>query len=169
MVLVTKMIWWLGLLALWLQSFFIIINTALSLYLHNLQFTVVHTLGFSVSTSRLLATDPNRRTIKVLLNHTLPISMYYSTCDVTRCLLILLLATVLFPWNFGIQTKSIYYSLPQLMTARKRPSLSPTNIRCGSTENTSRGLYPLLCDVTAYAEVCLLSRFLETGCITPLF
>jgi hypothetical protein len=31
------------------------------------------------------------------------------------------------------------------------------------TENTSRGLYPLLCDVTAYAEVCLPSRCLETG------
>jgi hypothetical protein len=27
----------------------------------------------------------------------------------------------------------------------------------------------LLCDVTAYAEVCLPSRCLETGCITPLF
>jgi hypothetical protein len=27
----------------------------------------------------------------------------------------------------------------------------------------------LLCDVTAYAEVCLPRRCLETGCITPLF
>jgi hypothetical protein len=27
----------------------------------------------------------------------------------------------------------------------------------------------LLCDVTAYTEVCLLSRCLETGCITLLF
>jgi hypothetical protein len=34
------------------------------------------------------------------------------------------------------------------------------------TENTSLGFYPLLCDVTVYAEVCLSSRCLETGCIT---
>jgi hypothetical protein len=31
--------------------------------LHNLEFTVAHTLGFSVSTSRLLATDINTETI----------------------------------------------------------------------------------------------------------
>jgi hypothetical protein len=35
------------------------------------------------------------------------------------------------------------------------------------TENTSRGLYPLLCDVTVYAEVCIPRRCLETDCITP--
>jgi hypothetical protein len=60
-------------------------------------------------------------------------------------------------------------SLLQLTTARKRPLLSPINFRRGLTENTCRGIYPLLCDVTAYAEVCLPSNSLETGCITPLF
>jgi hypothetical protein len=34
-------------------------------------------------------------------------SIYYSTCNVTLNLLILLLATLLFPWNFGTQVKSI--------------------------------------------------------------
>jgi hypothetical protein len=36
-------------------------------WLHNLQFTVAHALGFSVSTSRLLATDLNTGTI--ISNH----------------------------------------------------------------------------------------------------
>jgi hypothetical protein len=27
----------------------------------------------------------------------------------------------------------------------------------------------IIADVTAYAEMCLPSRFLETGCIIPLF
>jgi hypothetical protein len=37
--------------------------------LHNLQFTVVHALGFSVSISRLLATDLNLGTqLKTLLD-----------------------------------------------------------------------------------------------------
>jgi hypothetical protein len=47
--------------------------------------------------------------------------------------------------------------------------LSPIILRCGRTENTSRSLYVLLCDVIAYAEVCLPSRCLDTGCIIPLF
>jgi hypothetical protein len=34
--------------------------------LHNLQFTIAHTLGFSLSTSHLLATDLNTETITVL-------------------------------------------------------------------------------------------------------
>jgi hypothetical protein len=37
----------------------------------------------------------------------------------TLSLLILLLATLLFPWNFGTQVKPIYYSLLQLTTARQ--------------------------------------------------
>jgi hypothetical protein len=52
--------------------------------------------------------------------------------------------------------------------ACKRPLLSLINLQRGPTENTSRGRFPL-CDVTAYAEVCLRSRCLEAGCITPLF
>jgi hypothetical protein len=36
----------------------------------------------------------------------------------------------------------------------------------GHKENTAA---VLLCDVTAYVLVCLSSRCLETGCITPLF
>jgi hypothetical protein len=54
------------------------------------------------------------------------------------------------------------------MTARKLPLLSPIHFRCGPSENTSHSRYPLLCNVTAYTELCLLSTCLETGCITPL-
>jgi hypothetical protein len=36
----------------------------------------------------------------------------------------------------------------------------------GHKENTAT---IVLCDVTAYAVVCLPSRFLETCCITPLY
>jgi hypothetical protein len=43
------------------------------------------------------------------------------------------------------------------------------NPRHGPTENISRGHYLLLCDVTAYAEVCLPSHSLEMGYISPLF
>jgi hypothetical protein len=75
---------------------------------------------------------------------------------------------MLFPRIFGTQVKSIYYWLLQVTTARKRPLLSPTNLRLGPAENTSHGLHPLLCDVTAYAEMCLPSRCLEAGRITPL-
>jgi hypothetical protein len=52
--------------------------------LHNSQFTVAHALGFSVFTSHLLVTDLNTGTIKASLNYTLPISMYYSTGNVTH-------------------------------------------------------------------------------------
>jgi hypothetical protein len=103
-----------------------------------------------------------------MINWLLPISMYYSTCNITLSLLNLLLPT-LFPWNFGTQVKSIYSPLLQFTTACKWPMLSPINLQRGHTENTSCGRYPLLCDITAYAEVCLLSRCLETGCINPLF
>jgi hypothetical protein len=51
---------------------------------------------------------------------------------------------VLIPWNFGTQVKSIHYSLLQLNTACKLPTLAPINLRHESTENMSRGLYPLL-------------------------
>jgi hypothetical protein len=43
-------------------SLLVTLNTVLSLYLHNLQFTVAHALGFSVSASRLLATGLNTET-----------------------------------------------------------------------------------------------------------
>jgi hypothetical protein len=72
-------------------------------------------------------------------------------------------------WNLGIQLKILYYSFLQLRTARKRPLLSPINLRRGPIENTPRGRYPLFYDVTAYAEVRLPSRCPETGCIAPFF
>jgi hypothetical protein len=81
----------------------------------------------------------------------------------------LLYYMLLFLWNFAIQLKSIYYSFLQLTTACKRPLFSHTNLRRESTENRSRGLYPLLCDVSIYAEVCLPSRCVETGCKTAMF
>jgi hypothetical protein len=49
----------------------------------------------------------NTRTVKFSLNYTFPISMHYSTSNVTLSLLIFLLATLMFPWNLGIQVKSI--------------------------------------------------------------
>jgi hypothetical protein len=94
--------------------------------------------------------------------------MYYSTCNVTLSLLVLLLTTLLFPWNLT-HVKSIYYSLLQLMTACMQPTLSPINLWRRLTENVSCGCYPLLFDITAYAEVCLPSRCLEVGWITPFF
>jgi hypothetical protein len=45
------------------QSFLITISTAISLIYHTLQFTIAHALGFSVSTSCILATDLKTRTI----------------------------------------------------------------------------------------------------------
>jgi hypothetical protein len=56
---------------------------------------------------------------------------------------VFLLFLVQSPWKLGTQLK-VYYS---------RPFFSPVNLQHGPTENTSRGLCPLLCDVTAYAEV----------------
>jgi hypothetical protein len=73
------------------------------------------------------------------------------------------------PWNLGTQLKlclllttPAYCSLLQLTTSHKRPLLFPINLRRGPTNNTSRGLYKLLRDVTAYAEVCLPLRCLAT-------
>jgi hypothetical protein len=54
-------------------------------------------------------------------------------------------------------------------TRIKRPLFSPINLRHRPTEGTSRSCYSLLRDTTAYAEVRLPSRCLETGCINPLF
>jgi hypothetical protein len=46
--------------------------------IHTFQFTVAHALGFSVSTSRLLATALKTETIRVLLNHTLQMLLHCS-------------------------------------------------------------------------------------------
>jgi hypothetical protein len=96
--------------------------------------------------------------LKLILNHTLPIPLYYSTHKVFKSHV------------KSSQADFLYSSiLLQLTAACKRPTLPPINLRRWPTENMSRGLYPLLCDVTAYAEVCLPSRCLETAYITPLF
>jgi hypothetical protein len=50
----------------------------------NLQFTITHKLGFSVFTSRILATDFITGSITVSLNHTLHITRYYSTQSRSR-------------------------------------------------------------------------------------
>jgi hypothetical protein len=57
--------------------------------LHNLQFTVAHALGFSVSTSRLLATNLNTET---------SISNHYE---------VFLPFLVQSPWNLGTQLKTL--------------------------------------------------------------
>jgi hypothetical protein len=64
------------------------------------------------------------------------------------------------------ELKILLDSLLQLTTAYKLHLLSPINLLCGSTSNTSRGLYPLLCDVTASAEVCLPLRCLATDVLS---
>jgi hypothetical protein len=50
------------LLARWLQSLLITLSYNAIAILYSLQFTVAHALGYSVSTSRLLATDLNTET-----------------------------------------------------------------------------------------------------------
>jgi hypothetical protein len=94
-------------------------------------------------------------------------------------------------WNLGTQLKHrLLLSLPAycfsfgiLLTyvdaARTRITENTSNVIAAQPvhwfagwtyrKHMSRDCYPLLCDVTAYAEVCLPSRCLETGCITPLF
>jgi hypothetical protein len=57
--------------------------------LHNFQFTVAHALGFSVSTSRLLATDLNEET---------------STSNHYEVFLPFLVQS---PWNLGTQLKAL--------------------------------------------------------------
>jgi hypothetical protein len=47
--------------------------------LHTLQFTVTHTLGFSVFNSHILLTDFNTGTVTVSLRYTLQISLYCNT------------------------------------------------------------------------------------------
>jgi hypothetical protein len=127
----------------------ITINCYTTSDLHNLQslhtnLIYFHCSSLSVSWQRIY----NTGNIKVPVNYTFSVSMYYSTCDVTISLLILLLTTLLFPWNFGTQVRSTYYSILQLTTARKRPLLSPTNLGA-DLQKTSRGLYLPLCDITA--------------------
>jgi hypothetical protein len=87
----------------------------------------------------------------------------------TRSILVLVLSTAEPSWTLFCD---IFISLTHgfsAMTDCKRPLLSLINLRHVPTENMSCVLYPLLCDVTAYAEVCWPSPCLETGCITPLF
>jgi hypothetical protein len=50
------------LLVLWLEVLLLTLSYNSVAILHTLQFTVAHTLGFSVSTSRLLAVDLNTET-----------------------------------------------------------------------------------------------------------
>jgi hypothetical protein len=59
-------------------------NTALSLIstLYNSPLRPLVSSSITVSTSRFLATDFNTGTITVSLNHTLQISLYYSTYNV---------------------------------------------------------------------------------------
>jgi hypothetical protein len=51
------------LLVLRLQLLLITLNHNTIADSHNVQYTIAHVLGFSVSTSRLLATGPNTETI----------------------------------------------------------------------------------------------------------
>jgi hypothetical protein len=68
------------LLVLRLQILFITLNYSAIAESHNLQFAAGHALGFSVFTSRLLATDLNKETTA----HTLLISLHYSTYKVFK-------------------------------------------------------------------------------------
>jgi hypothetical protein len=136
--------------------------------LHNLQSLHANLLGMFplFFTIRFLATDLNTRTIEVSLNYTLPISMYYSTCDVTPQSSKYSSGHNAVPLELRNQVKSIFYSLLQLL---QTTLAAPPNLRHGPKEYTSRDLFPLFCGVTAYAEVCLPSRYQETDCISPMF
>jgi hypothetical protein len=82
---------WLGLLDLLahrLQVLLITLNYNVVDVLHNFQFTVAHALGFSVFTSRLLATDFNTKT---------------STSNNNEVSLLFLLQSL---WNLGTETSS---------------------------------------------------------------
>jgi hypothetical protein len=72
------------------------------------------------------------------------------------------------PHNFVDSFVSLTHGFSAIIDC-KRLLLSLINLRRRPTENTSHGLYPLLCDVTTYAEVCLPSLCLETGSLLALF
>jgi hypothetical protein len=119
----------------------------------NFQVTVTHALGFSVSTSRLLAKDLNTETITP--NH---YEVFLSS--ITLYSFVLICTQQIFTIHYRHPPFSPLHSqLPcSFYYYYKRPSLSPINLRHGlRTENTAP---LLLCDVTAYAEMCLLSRCL---------
>jgi hypothetical protein len=81
--------------------------------LHNLQFTVAHALGLSVSTSCLLATDLNTETST---------SNHYE---------VFLPFLVQLPWNFGNSSKnSVYYSLLQLSACSSKLRLPANDLCC---------------------------------------
>jgi hypothetical protein len=65
--------------------------------------------------------------MKVSLNYTLPASIFYSACN-TLSLVILLLDTLPFPWNFGTHAKSIpvpvFFYVPSARTAYRKHSFS---------------------------------------------
>jgi hypothetical protein len=87
--------------------------------LHTLQFTVTHTLRFSVFTSHILVTNFNTGTITVSLNHTLQISLYYSTHKDFSSL----------P-EFQLQMNSLYFSVNcQLPTPEFSIQFSPTTAK----------------------------------------
>jgi hypothetical protein len=76
--------WWLDLLTHYTQHSELHVITALSLnseIYNSLLQTLVSSVCY-ISTIRFLATDFNTGTIKVSLNHTLHISLYYSTCKI---------------------------------------------------------------------------------------
>jgi hypothetical protein len=119
--------------------------------LHTFQFTVAHAQGFSVFTSRLLATDLNTETITSNHYEVLPF-------------------LVQSPWNLETQLNSVYHSLRQLTVSASEfcpfiyiqhgHASQKTHVTCslssqsigaliGPTENTSRDRYPLSCYVTA--------------------
>jgi hypothetical protein len=121
--------------------------------LHTFQSTVAHALGSSVSTSRLLAMDLNTET---------SISDHYE---------VFLLFRLQSLWNLGTKNSS-GLSPPAddwLVTASELTlSLQSLLLKALCTDPTENTVF-IVDDVTAYAEVCLPSRCLETGCITPLF
>jgi hypothetical protein len=125
--------------------------------LHTFQFTVTHALRFSVFTGRLLATYLNAET---------------SASNHSEIFLLFRLQSLC---NFGAQIETLLdsWSLCLLACYYCRLLLSPPAYDCLQTtfvvpykpsartyRKTSCGRYPLLCNVTAYAE-CLPSRCLE--------
>jgi hypothetical protein len=139
---------WLDLLALRLHSLNYNKYSAIA-DLQTYPFTVAPALGFSVVTGCILGTDLNTETVT---------SNHYEVFSLFR---------LQSPWNLGTQLKTLLLLTPPAYDC-PQTTFVVTYLGLGPTENTSR-LHALLCDVTAYAQVCLPSRCLETGCITPLF
>jgi hypothetical protein len=122
--------------------------------LHNLQFTVAHTLGFSVFTSHLLTMDLNTETST---------SNHYE---------IFLPFLVQWPWNFRTQLKTLLGSLSCkqfVLYSCDMDNAENTVLLLHNADHTGNTSTLGMWRRCTCGQVCLPSHWLEAGCITPLF